>query len=512
MSESLLKRYRRRWKSRFRKAKLPKFLTIDFYVKFLKWVFTSITSGFKKGRVRNLLLGIPALMFLVGVITLAVMARSNAGKTANSYWQRAVSAIKAEDTAQAKLMLNRVIQDDFTHVQEAKFQLAKVWEDEGDVGRAEALFRTLAPKTRKGFPQAHERLVVLLAPRINEQTPVAELQEFRWHLDCAGKVRSSGLAMAWGRYSIVVRDYEAARNYLEMAVDQYPEVLMTLGRIETGLGDVDDARATYRKAVVHFEAEVARTPKDYSSRVSLVQSFLKLGEFAKAERALQEGLIIAPEYEANWNWMLAGVCQNYHDILQMEGQPISTLLTQLSRALSFDPNHAESLRRLMSYAEAKVEGNVKIREILERVVSEAREPALAHMALGNLCWLEGQQDTARVHFDIAMSQRTDVPIMLNNMAWMLAHDESAPDLDRAMGMVESALESDPENPHFLDTRGNIHIKQKAWRPALNDLEKALQGVENKSAVHQNLAVVYENLGMQGIAKEHRNLAAQTNGK
>ncbi|MCR9200665.1 MAG: hypothetical protein NXI04_18670 [Planctomycetaceae bacterium] len=508
MSESLLKRYRRRWKSSGRKIKLPKFLTFAFYAKFFKWLFSSVTSGFKKGRVRNLLLGLPAMLVFAGVVTLAVLARSNAEKTAESYWQRATSAILSEDAETARLMLNRVIQDDFTHVQEAKFELARQWENSGNTDRAEALFRTLAPRQKKGFPKAHERLVVLLAPRINEQTSAAELEEFRWHLDCAGTVRSPGLAMAWGRYSIVVRNFEEARRYLAMSVVQHPEVLIPLGNIEAGLGDVEVARATFRKAVDHFTEEVKESPKEYAPRADLAQSFVKLGEFQKAEQVLQEGLIVSPEYNGNWNWMLAGVYQNYHDILQREGRPISLLLSQLAKALTFDPNHAASLKRLMSYAEATVEGNVEIREILERVVSEAQEPALAHMAIGNLCWLEGDHDQARIHFDISMSQRTDVPIMLNNMAWMLAHDESDPDLERALGMVTSALEADPENARFLDTRGTILVKLERWRLALNDLEKALKGVPNKAAVHRNLATVYENLGMQGIADQHRSLAAE----
>ena len=77
-----------------------------------------------------------------------------------------------------------------------------------------------------------------------------------------------------------------------------------------------------------------------------------------------------------------------------------------------------------------------------------------------------------------------------------------------MGLINAALEKQPDNPSFLDTRGNILVMKKEWRAALTDLEKALKGVKAKKPVHKQLALVYTELGMQEMANIHREMSIE----
>ena len=98
-------------------------------------------------------------------------------------------------------------------------------------------------------------------------------------------------------------------------------------------------------------------------------------------------------------------------------------------------------------------------------------------------------------------------VLLNNLAWLVAHDEESPDLQRAMALINAALEKRPDDPSFLDTRGTIHMLGQDWRQSLNDFEKSLSGVKDKRAVHLKLETVYTRLELPEIAEQHRLLAA-----
>jgi len=73
-------------------------------------------------------------------------------------------------------------------------------------------------------------------------------------------------------------------------------------------------------------------------------------------------------------------------------------------------------------------------------------------------------------------------------------------------LVNTALADRPDDARFLDTRGTIHYLGEDWKSALTDLERAVRGVRDKKAIHRKLATIYDKLGMQAIADEHRKLA------
>ena len=121
------------------------------------------------------------------------------------------------------------------------------------------------------------------------------------------------------------------------------------------------------------------------------------------------------------------------------------LLSYIDRALTYEPNHGPALNRLMAYATAKVEGNVELKTVLARVIAEGKQPALAHLAMGNLCWIEGDSQSALFHFERAIAIRDDIVVVLNNLAWLISHDDKMPDFERAMTLVNVALEKQPLN-------------------------------------------------------------------
>ncbi|MEP3478680.1 MAG: tetratricopeptide repeat protein [Fuerstiella sp.] len=487
---------------------MPRLLTVDFYWACLTWPIRTAFSAWQQGRIRNLLLGLPALAAIFAIAWFSTSSRLQARGISAQYWLKAQKAIVDKQYSQAQLLLNRILLENTAHIQDARHGLAVIFEESGQEDRAAALFRMLAPEDQQGYPDAHRRLAILTSSKINSQTPPEELKSFLWHLKAAKEDKSAGMSLAWGRYSLAVRDYQSAKKYFRKAVEQFPEFLVTLAEIETVAGSTDSAVSTYNQAADYLGDTIRRSPSNNLTRIDYATVLVRLGRLDDAKVILEEGMRLSPEDAKTWKFLLANLYVNFHDLMSQEGKSVSELLRQLDQALSLDGNHGPALTRLMAYAEAEVTGNVELRSILARVIAEGKQPALAHLAMGNLCWLEERRDVAMFHFEQAMAIRDDVPVMLNNLAWLISHDETKPDVDRAMGLINAALEKQPDNPSFLDTRGNILVMKKEWRAALTDLEKALKGVKAKKPVHKQLALVYTELGMQEMANIHREMSIE----
>lgn len=83
---------------------------------------------------------------------------------------------------------------------------------------------------------------------------------------------------------------------------------------------------------------------------------------------------------------------------------------------------------------------------------------------------EGQEGRAVPLLDAALELEGDSPDLQNGVAYALA--EAGIELERAEALVDQALESDPENPDYLDTKGWVLCRQGNVEAGLEWIEKA----------------------------------------
>ena len=499
----------RSFRSWIRSIRLPRwkrFLSLDFYWKIIAFPIHWLMANWKQHRFRDLMLGIPAIAGIIAAAVLFGAGQIQERSLTTSYFNAAQRAIVEKDFPLAELLLGRVLQRGDGRVSDAQYLLAVLFDELGQKERAAALLRIIAPDDSKGNQDAHRRLAIILANQTTFQSNPADIKRLYWHLTAAKGDGTPEMELAWGQYSLAVGDLTSARRHLEVAVKAFPEIWQTLGVIEVAVGNNDIATAHFQRSAEHLSEKLRNDPKDESSRVDYAQVLMKLGRLDEARIILEQGKLLNPD--GKWSWLLASLAVSYHDLNASTGKPISELLSYLDRALTYDPNHGPALNRLMAYAKADVSGNVALKTVLARVIAEGEQPALAHLAMGNLCWLEDDQKAALFHFERATEIRSDAAVILNNLAWLISHDEVTPDFDRAMALINSALEQTPEDPRFLDTRGTIYFLTKNWKPALTDLERALSGVRDKRAVHDKLAIIYQELGMKEISEQHKLLSQQ----
>ncbi|OGB67433.1 MAG: hypothetical protein A2Y94_10425 [Caldithrix sp. RBG_13_44_9] len=98
----------------------------------------------------------------------------------------------------------------------------------------------------------------------------------------------------------------------------------------------------------------------------------------------------------------------------------------------------------------------------------------------------------------AIQKAPDNALLLNNYSYSLAQRDM--ELPKALELVTRALEIDPENGAYLDTKGWIYYKLGDYPRALEFIQKALNSREESSEVLEHMGDVYLKLDQPDQAK------------
>ena len=106
-----------------------------------------------------------------------------------------------------------------------------------------------------------------------------------------------------------------------------------------------------------------------------------------------------------------------------------------------------------------------------------------------------------MHYELAHDASPETPVTLNNLAYTISRSKN-PDLERALSLINQAIELDASVPDFFDTRGEILMRMGRWPQAITDLEAALRKLPGRAAIHRKLSVCYAAAGDSELAALH----------
>lgn len=119
-----------------------------------------------------------------------------------------------------------------------------------------------------------------------------------------------------------------------------------------------------------------------------------------------------------------------------------------------------------------------------------------YLILGDIHHRREDWENGIIVFENALSIEPDNPTVLNNYAYMLA--EMNTELDKAMEMVLLALEIEPDNASYLDTKGWIYFRKLQYKKALRFVKQAekisLRENSSSAEVYDHLGHIYSALG------------------
>ncbi|GAB4367938.1 MAG: tetratricopeptide repeat protein [Calditrichia bacterium] len=99
----------------------------------------------------------------------------------------------------------------------------------------------------------------------------------------------------------------------------------------------------------------------------------------------------------------------------------------------------------------------------------------------------------------ALEKYPDNALLLNNYSYSLS--VRGIELEKALNLVNRALEIDPDNGAYLDTKGWIYFQMGQYQEALYYIQKALESREESAEVIEHLGDVYMKLGNTQEARE-----------
>lgn len=295
------------------------------------------------------------------------------------------------------------------------------------------------------------------------------------------------------RLNVATGEFAKALEAYKAIASDLPQVRLLMAQLHFRLGDPESAKSELNMAKAFFEAKLEADSDDTNSRVALARTLFLIGELPEAERLLRDRFA-EPDAET-CRQEFATILVNQVDRLAATN-PDTTLaqrLDLLQHAIACCPESPAVLSRLAVLAADNSEQSHVAQSALKDVLADGRAPASVHLILGTQAALKGDEETARMHLELARHLEPEMAVALNNLAWLLTNTDP-PENERAFQLANSATKTWPDNAEFRATRGQILVKLDRYEEAVPDLELALQHLGSRENLHTALAQAYTHLG------------------
>ena len=298
---------------------------------------------------------------------------------------------------------------------------------------------------------------------------------------------------ALGQVRIARQDWigaEEVAKALRRLEDNEAIVSQIEGAALEGLDRIDESIAA-------FERAQSAAPNALRPMVSLVSSYLRSGEYERAENFLKsvlhssENNLVAQVELAR----VYAVSERWDESEQM-----------LNKAIETNPDQSYAYASMFAFLSERnrmEEAQSIVDKGLEMIPND---PTLA-LLKGQV--LEQNQDYEGVldHFEAMYEVNKNSPVFINNYVSMLT--EMRPDRETAERALEIAKVLEQSNvPQFKDTLGWIYYRLARYEEAVPLLEEAASGVPNLAVVRYHLGMAYKALNRPAAAMQELERAVE----
>ncbi len=149
----------------------------------------------------------------------------------------------------------------------------------------------------------------------------------------------------------------------------------------------------------------------------------------------------------------------------------------------------------------------KITRLAADVRTESLTPEF-YISYASQCEKVGRVEVAERILQDCLKSYPDSPVALNFLAYMWA--EQNRNLSLALDYVTRAIEAEPDNGAYIDTRGWIYYKLGKYNKALKDVVKADKIINNDPVINEHLGDIYMALGQSSQAVNYWTEALRQN--
>ncbi len=282
---------------------------------------------------------------------------------------------------------------------------------------------------------------------------------------------------------------QAARALEALAVKDGP-VNFQLARLLRQLGQEGDAAKLFQAAGDDFSKKFSIN-NDNNFALLAAESYLAVDQWPAAVKVIDAAIEREPDNAQLRNMrahVQADLAADYFKRGEYQKQ-----WQQIESILSYAPNNPEALAQMVELAFAQGDKVPEASQRVDQLLVSGQAPAAVHLILGTRAAQVGDLDKAHLHLEQAKNQNPNAPVVLNNLAWVLAHAEP-PRLEEASIVIEEALKMAPDVADILDTRAEIAISRGKPKDAITDLDKALKLRPSHKPYLERLVKAYQDAG------------------
>ncbi|MGV3660577.1 MAG: hypothetical protein ACO1TE_10350 [Prosthecobacter sp.] len=390
-----------------------------------------------------------------------------------------------------------------TENQKAVLIEAKALRGMGKEKDAMRLLSHSAPLERPGYAPAHVLQAAIVLSQTTPDPAVAKR-----HIENALQADPSnedGLELA-ARFAAIQRDWKAALRFLtKINLEKRADLMLMKATALQYSGMKDDAIKCAQEAEQALRNVDKGTVGADRIRFSIAVSLSLQRRFEDAVKWVVGTNTGKPDQEERQ--VLGGIYLSWSRHLKDQAMVDKLQVLQLlEKGIQISPESQDLIMAFLHDCEEFSTDTEERKRHVERVLGEGGiATSFLHYYMGVQDWKNGERDSARTHFELASSLNPGFSVISNNLAMAIASVSSKQDeLEKALSMMDELLKREPENPFYLDTRGHVHAKLGRFKEAVGDFERALPKARNQDSTHAKLADLYQHLGMQDLAAQHRN--------
>ncbi len=454
---------------------------------------------------KEMLWGIPVLALLSPIVGAAVWgATIGKGSIAGQYRAGIEEAKEADDYPTIALYERKLAQlgvDTTTRDYQTALELA----NSGEIGPAYERMRKLASENQPGYLPAHYWIFLQLVGStvdVPDDERLALAAAHLEHMKTLG-MRREGLDPLRAILMVQRGELEEAIDVLAPLVQSNPWAAQQRFQLNLQLGREDEAKEDARMVRIHYSERQRRGHEPLTSQEfqAWAQAERLLGNTAAWARVVRDWLQTAPENSYARQSVAMLNQREFIDLLRSNYADPEALARRLVTMVQLvdDPLLLEPQIAALYSARGQ---SAPIRAMIDDLITSPDTPPALKATLGALAAQEGNLKLARTLLGQVVESDESNAIAWNNYAWALAQPPE-PRYEEALAAVNEALEREPNEVRFRETRGQVLVELGRWDEAVVDLELALNGILDAGPVHTALATAYEHLGMAELAAVHR---------
>jgi tetratricopeptide (TPR) repeat protein len=500
----------------------------------LKSVVRTVANWWESRNLRYLLQGLPSFMIGIGILVLgaliffqdrAVLATEyrNQGGKALYEAEQAVRSSKdgkaAIGMAQTCFKRLSILPGDHD---ETSYFMARTYDLQRQPQAAEKILQTLAPTERptnpaeknKSYGPAHLALGKRLmyqprpTPAMLQNAEQHLLRAVHWGAQLKGNTTTAEAnAYLFDLYRATNRPAEAEKN-LVAAVNSIgalrPDLRLQLAAWYQIQGKREPTVRQAELAAKAFRERLDDNPDDHGARGGLIDCLMMTGDFAGAKEQCQQGASFVPNTPLAERYVLTliRVLIAWYDARTADAKSTpEERFGLLEQVMFLNPNDPKLLERLILFTHLTGAEAEKAKAAFRKLTDAGAPSATAHLMLGTDAWQQGDEKSARHHWEKAFEYSQGAPLVANNLAWMLAHTPPV-DLNRALAMIEAALEK-ANDVRFHGTRGHILAKLDRHKEAVAELELAIVAYPEDVKLFEQLAESCAQIGRTTDAEHYK---------